>query len=100
MAIIPATHHLELGKVSQQLHRRFGLATESELASLFNDCELGAIPPVGSAYGLQVLMDDSLNDKDDIYFESGDHTDLIHMRGDDFLNLNQNAIHATISRHL
>ena len=100
MAVIPATHHIELGSLSQQLHRRLGLATESELATLFNDCELGAIPPMGSAYGMRVIMDDSLNNASDIYFESGDHIDLIHVRGDDFRKLNHNAAHGQFSRHM
>lgn len=100
MAVIPATHHIELGAISQQLHRRLGLATESELSMLFNDCELGAIPPVGNAYGVKMIMDDSLNDMSDVYFESGDHTDVIRVRGDDFRNLNRNAIHGHFSRHL
>ena len=100
MAVIPATHHIELGMVSHQLQRRLGLATESELSTLFSDCELGAIPPMGNAYGLKVIMDDSLNQTDDVYFESGDHTDLIHLRGEDFRKLNQNAVHGNFSRHL
>ena len=94
MAVIPASHHIELGQLSRQLERRLGLATEDELAGLFSDCDLGAIPPIGDAYHLEVVMDNSLERCADIYFEAGDHTDLIHVRGPVFQKLMQHARHA------
>jgi Ala-tRNA(Pro) deacylase len=100
MAVIPATHHIHLGMLSQQMHRHLGLATESEIATLFNDCVLGAIPPVGHPYGMRMIMDDSLQESPDVYFESGDHVDLVHMRSEDFLRLNEDASHGYFSRHI
>ena len=100
MAVIPATHHIEFGRLDQQLHRHLGLATEKELSDLFTDCEFGAIPPVGQAYGMDVVLEDCLSDCPDIYFESGDHTDLIHMRGEDFQRLMRGAGHGQFSRHI
>jgi len=98
MAVIPASHHIELGQLSRQLERRLGLATEDELAGLFNDCDLGAIPPIGEAYHMEVVMDDSLEKCPDVYFEAGDHTDLIHVRGPAFLQLMQHAHHGHFTR--
>ncbi len=98
MAVIPASHHIDLGKLSRQLERRLGLATEEELPGLFSDCEIGAIPPIGEAYQMEVVMDDSLEKCPDIYFEAGDHTDLIHVRGPAFLQLMQRARHGHFSR--
>lgn len=100
MAVIPATYHVELGKLSHQLERRLGLATEQELAGLFADCDLGAIPPIGEAYHLDVVVDDSLNNCSDVYFEAGDHADLIHVRGHDFQKLMQHARHGQFSRRI
>lgn len=100
MAVTPATHHIELGQLSRQLERRLGLATEQELASLFADCDLGAIPPIGEAYHLDVVVDDSLNNCSDVYFEAGDHTELIHVRGQDFQKLMQHARHGHFSRRI
>lgn len=97
MAVVPATHHVNLGKVSKVLGRRFGLATEPELKSLFADCELGAIPPVGQAYGMDTIVDDSLTECPDVYMEAGDHEDLLHLRGASFLRLMQDARHEHIS---
>ncbi len=100
MAVLPATHHLELGKLHWQLDRHLGLATEKELGDLFGDCETGAIPPVGEAYGFDVIVDDSLMDSNDIYFEAGDHRELIHVSGFDFMNLLPGAEHGSFSRHI
>jgi len=98
MAVIPASHHIELGQLSRQLERRLGLATEDELAGLFNDCDLGAIPPIGEAYHMDVVMDDSLERCPDVYFEAGDHTDLVHVRGPAFQQLMQHAHHGHFCR--
>ena len=98
MAVIPASHHIELGQLSRQLERRLGLATEDELSNLFDDCDLGAVPPIGEAYHMEVVMDNSLEKCPDVYFEAGDHIDLIHVRGPAFLQLMQNARHGHFSK--
>ena len=98
MAVIPASHHIELGQLSRQLERRLGLATEDELSDLFGDCDLGAVPPIGEAYHMEVVMDDSLEKCPDVYFEAGNHTDLIHVRGPAFLQLMQHAHHGHFCR--
>lgn len=100
MSVIPATHQLELELLSRQLQRRLELAGEDELARLFVDCEVGAIPPVGEAYHMDVIVDDSLKDRADVYFEAGDHTDVIHVRGQDFQKLMQHARHGHFSRRV
>ena len=100
MVVVPATHHLNLGHVSNLLNRRLGLATEEELAELFWDCDLGAIPPIGDAYGMEVIMDESLGSCPDVFFESGDHTHLVHMTGKEFRELMSHVDHAQISYHI
>ena len=100
MAVVPATHHVELGLLSRQLNRHLGLATEKELSQLFNDCDPGAVPPIGQAYGVDVILEDCLSDCSDIYFEAGDHAELIHMRGEDFQRLMQGSNHGQFSHHI
>ncbi len=100
MVALPSTHRLELGRLHHQLQRQLGLATEGELAGLFKDCELGAIPPVGAAYGIETLVDDSLLQGGDVYFEAGDHEELIHVSGEQFRNLFADAKHGRYSDHL
>jgi Ala-tRNA(Pro) deacylase len=98
LAAVPASHHVRLTALRKALNRRLGLATEGELARLFADCEVGAAPPVGPAYGVDVVVDDSLIERPDLYFEGGDHCTLIHVRGEDFSRLMAQARHARISR--
>jgi Ala-tRNA(Pro) deacylase len=99
MAVLPASCHLRLGEVQDCLQQPVGLATEAEVGQMFADCEFGAIPPVGSAYGLEMIIDDSLAAQPDIYFEGGDHTSLIHVNATAFELLTTDARHGRFSRH-
>src|SRR5258706_5602440 len=57
MAVMPASHKVDLGAVHRQLNRALGLATDRELIELFKDCEPGALPPLGLAYGIDTILD-------------------------------------------
>ncbi len=100
MVVVPASHQVEFEQLDDALDRRLELATEQELSDIFTDCEIGAIPPLGEAYGIDVALDDSLTDCKDIYFEAGDHTELIHLSGEDFRDLMAGAEHGRYSTHL
>ncbi len=97
MAVIPANCRLELGQVHRLLNRRVGLATEDSVAALFRDCEAGAVPAAGCAYGLDVLVDDSLVEQPEVYVEGGDHRELLHMSNGQFRRLLSTARHGHIS---
>lgn len=84
IAVIPATHRVDLGKLHHQLKRRVGLAVEREVAALFPDCDPGAIPATGAAYRVDTIIDDSLLEQPEVYFESGDHEALVHLSGSAF----------------
>ncbi len=98
MVVVPSDFHVHLGKLHQLLEREVGLATEVELTQLFPDCDLGAIPPLGTAYKLITLVDRSLLDQSEIYFESGDHEHLIKVSGEQFAHLLGDAEAVEISR--
>ncbi len=101
MAVVPSTHHVDVGALRRFLQReRLELATEEMLGGLFEDCELGALPPIGDAYGLNVAVDDALIAYPDIYFEGGDHYDVVHISGTDFRRLTRNAVHGYFSRRV
>lgn len=87
MAVVPASRHLRLGAVRALLQRKVGLATERELTALFTDCAPGAVPPLGPAYGLETVVDDSLSDAPELYFEAGDHEELVHLATERFFSL-------------
>jgi len=99
MALLPASRHLRLGEIRDLLARPIGLATESEVGQLFGDCELGAIPALGKPYGMETIVDDSLDEQPDIYFEAGDHMSLIHVNATAFQQLTAEARHGRFSRH-
>lgn len=100
MAIIPSCHKLDLTAIRHELNRDLGLATERELMELFKDCEPGAVPPLGCAYGIEMVLDQSLGDTPDAYFEGGDHESLIHVTGRDFLKLMAEAPRRNVSHRI
>jgi Ala-tRNA(Pro) deacylase len=97
LAIVPASRHVHLDAVGDWLQKPAGLATEAEVSRIFGDCELGSVPPVAAAYGLAAVMDDSLEGFDDIYFEGGDHTSVVHLKGSEYYRLMAGVPHARIS---
>jgi Ala-tRNA(Pro) deacylase len=97
LAVVPTTHRIEFGALQEVMDKRLGLASEDEVSSLFDDCDIGAIPPIGAAYDVPVILDESIDDVDDVYFEGGDHRTLVHVSGKDFRNLTRDAVRARFS---
>jgi len=88
MIVIPASKLVDLYEVRPALGlSQARLATESELGTLFPDCELGAMPPLGLLYGLPLYLDNALLRQDAIAFNAGTHCEVIHMRMSEFLRL-------------
>ena len=100
LAVVPSTHHVEVGVLGRQLHRSLRLATELELKALFGDCELGAVPPVGEPYGLTSVVEDELSAQPEVYFEAGDHEHLIRLTQAEFTRLLSSAAMTHFSRRL
>ena len=97
MAIIPANNKVRLFNVNLELERHFHLASEKPLQELFPDCEWGAIPALGQAYGMDILWDNKLQAGTDLYLEAGSHEDLIKIKLKDFIQLMGESPHADIS---
>lgn len=100
LAVLPASHHLRLSDLKVELGQELHLASEEEIGEVFRDCDRGAIPPVGACYGLNVIIDDSVGQQSDLYFEGGDHATLVHVKGIDFARLNPQAQHGSFSERL
>jgi Ala-tRNA(Pro) deacylase len=47
-----------------------------------------------------MVVDESLTHCTDVYFEAGDHTDLVHVSGPDFLRLIETAPRGQFSHHI
>ncbi|MBB4040101.1 Ala-tRNA(Pro) deacylase [Microvirga flocculans] len=100
LAVMPASHHLRLSDLRTELGQELRLASEDEIVQVFRDCDRGAIPPVGSCYGLDVIVENAMDRQKDVYFEGGDHATLVHMKGDDFARLNPAAQHGSFSERM
>jgi Ala-tRNA(Pro) deacylase len=99
IAVLPATHHIRLADLRTQLGEDVDLAAEGEIDQLFRDCAHGAVPPLGECYGLDVIVDNSVEDEPDVYLEGGDHATLIHLSRAQFARLTAEAPHARFSAH-
>jgi len=99
VAVIPASHRLHRLELQTHLDEHIDLALEEELIGLFPDCEPGAVPPLGEAYGIETVVDDSIAELSDVYFEGGDHVTLVHVTGPAFCRLMTSAKHGRFSSH-
>jgi Ala-tRNA(Pro) deacylase len=99
MVVLPAPLKLDLEELRQKLpFDRLELASEKDLAWLFMDSELGAMPPFGNLYNLPVFVDQSLALRPEIVFNAGTHLDTIQMSYDDFERLvHPKVINATFA---
>ena len=100
VSVLPASHSLEISWVNEELKRNLALACEEEFKTLFQDCEAGAVPALGDAYGINVIWDDDLQYTADIYIEAGDHEHLIWLDRKDFKKLMSSLPHSIISKDI
>jgi Ala-tRNA(Pro) deacylase len=88
MLVLPAPARVHLPETGRILGARdVRLAEEGEFASIFRDCEVGAMPPFGNLYNVPVYVDRALASEETIYFQAGTHTDTMSMRFADFERL-------------
>ena len=99
LAILPASHHIRLSALKRRLGFNVALATELEIQQLFEDCAQGAVPPAGECYGLDVIVDDSIEAQPEIYLEGGDHATLIHLSHAQFASFTGQARRGSFSVH-
>jgi Ala-tRNA(Pro) deacylase len=95
LAVLPSDRRVELSELRSELGSKPRLSDEAEIGKLFRDCEVGAVPPVG--YGVSTIIDDSIEQQPDVYFEAGDHKSLVHMNRDQFSRLTKDARHGQFS---
>jgi Ala-tRNA(Pro) deacylase len=60
------------------------LASEGEFEDMFPDCEVGAMPPFGNLYDMEVFVEEALTRDADVAFNAGSHTELIKLSYEDF----------------
>jgi Ala-tRNA(Pro) deacylase len=85
MAVVPASYRVDFDLLKKVAGAdRVGLASEQEFQALFPECEVGAMPPFGNLYGMEVFVAESLAENEEIAFNAGSHTELIRVRYKDF----------------
>ena len=99
MAVLPASQKVDLERLREAASaEQVELASEREFRGRFPDCDLGAMPPFGNLYGIEVIAADSLAEDQFIAFNAGSHTELISLAYRDFERLAHPRI-GRLTRH-
>ena len=88
MAILPASYQVDF-ELLQQVFGTYhvSLASEEEFKYIFPDCEVGAMPPFGNLYDMEVFVAETLAEDDEIAFNAGTHTEMLKLKYADFERL-------------
>lgn len=93
MVVVPASQRVALGRMRKIIGAEaVCLADESQFQALFPGCELGAMPPFGNLYGMEVYVSDKMGEDELIAFNAGSHTELVRMAYSDFARLVKPAV--------
>lgn len=88
MAVLPAMYSIDFDYFRKETGAiTVDLASEEQFKNAFPDCEVGAMPPFGNLYGMDVYVDDHLTKDKEIAFNAGTHFELIRMSYADFAKL-------------
>lgn len=88
MCVLPATYVLDMKRAAKALGaKKVRLATEGEIAGLFPDCEVGAMPPFGAEYELPLYAEEHLAEDEQILVPAGTHEDSILLAWKDYERL-------------
>ncbi len=88
MAVVPAAYKVDFDLLRDAIGADdVQLATEKEFENLCPGCEVGAMPPFGNLYGMDVYMATGLRDEDEIAFAAGTHTEVVRMKFGDYARL-------------
>lgn len=93
LLVLPASHVVQMSKLAAALGASdVHFASEQDLGHIFFDCEVGALPPFGNLYGLEVYVDRTIVEDEHIEFRAGTHTDTIGIAYSAFARLVQPRI--------
>lgn len=88
MLVLPASYRVDMEKVKGILKsKKVEKAKEEEFQDLFADCEVGAMPPFGNLYGLDVWVDQVLTGDESIAFNAGSHVETLKIKYSDYAQL-------------
>ncbi|MCF8357149.1 MAG: YbaK/EbsC family protein [Prolixibacteraceae bacterium] len=85
MTVLPASYRIDFEMLRTIMKtRKVTLAGEMEFKDRFPDCEIGAMPPFGNLYDMDVYVAESLAEDEEIAFSAGLHSEIIKMKYRDF----------------
>jgi len=87
MAVLPASYQIDFKRLKELTGEDVVLAAEDEFKDKFPQCEIGAMPPFGNLWNMQVWVSESIAEDEEIVFEAGSHRELIRMNYKDFERL-------------
>ena len=88
MLVLPASYRVEMKKLKGVLNsRKVAMVKEEEFQELFPDCEIGAMPPFGNLYNLEVWVDQVLTEDEFIVFQAGNHVETLKIKYSDYVRL-------------
>jgi Ala-tRNA(Pro) deacylase len=88
MAVLPASSKVNFETLKNAAGAENAeLASEEEFQRMFPDCEIGAMPPFGNLYGMEVFASETLAQDEEIAFNAGSHTELVQLAYKDFERL-------------
>ena len=88
MAVLPGSYKIDIKMLKEITGTdNVRLADETEFKDKFPDCEVGAMPPFGNLYNIDVYAAQSLEDDEEIVFNACSHTELIKLSFKDFKRL-------------
>lgn len=90
MAVLPASYMVGLDLLQKAAGAsRVEIAAEHEFKDKFPGCQIGAMPPFGNLYGMEVFVEEDLSQDEEIAFNAGSHTELVKLKYNDFAKLVQ-----------
>lgn len=93
MAVLPAPEKVDTDLlVAGSNAKKAVLASEDEFQGRFPECEIGAMPPVGKLFDMDVYLEEEMTWNDRITFNAGSHTELVQMSIKDYISLVQPKI--------
>ena len=88
MLVLPASYRVDTKKLKKVFKcKRLGIAKEKDFEELFPDCEIGAMPPFGNLYNLEVWVDQILTEDEFIVFQAGSHVETLRIKYSDYARL-------------
>ena len=100
LVALPADFRLNLNKLAKSLDvDKVDLISEQKMGVMFPNTELGAMPPFGTLYNINTIIDQHVTNDTEIVFNAGTHSEAIKMKYIDFFNLEHPMI-AEIAEHI